>query len=602
MKYIDFLKRIEQDFKSHKNIFLNLRIENSEDQEDLDIFYNILSISNKYHDFHDIDANQSLIEIWQKMKQFVDNEQYGIISEKINHRENMKILAQESEIIFEQKDDKGIPTGFLIVVPKTAFSYLYWRGEISNFSVNYENLQQSENCYHLEKFLKDAHKKPFFLFILPDGSSYSLTQTGYLENIKNKMVTRKFIEKYWIYFQYLEKFLPFNYYLFNQIPESRITEKTYLSTLKSFWGYDKYEKYEKIRYFFEDHENVDKTLFTPEIYHQAIMISGIALKYTPKNIITRELCLQAVKNNGESLQYVPKKFQDDEIYKSAVMEGGGALAHIPYEKRTRELCEIAIQKNAFSMKEVPDIFLDEDFYDLALKSDGSAIGLIPKHLVNMERCVVAVMTTGNAIEYIPKEFKTKEIYELACYNDYEILKRVPEDILTTEMAINVFKNAQKKESLVNSFGIDFPLHSIFRNIFPKEIFNEELCQEMIRVHCYNINVIPVEWQTYKMYRFAIEHGFDSNMVPIEMITEELHLIGLQHFDSRIPNREYLITKEICELAVSKNEFQMCGIPEEFKTNDLLKYVQRKTYNYNLEKIREEFKENSVNKPCDLNKQ
>ena len=103
MKYIDFLKRIEQDFKSHKNIFLNLRIENSEDQEDLDIFYNILSISNKYHDFHDIDANQSLIEIWQKMKQFVDNEQYGIISEKINHRENMKILAQESEIIFEQK-------------------------------------------------------------------------------------------------------------------------------------------------------------------------------------------------------------------------------------------------------------------------------------------------------------------------------------------------------------------------------------------------------------------------------------------------------------------------------------------------------------------
>lgn len=238
-----------------------------------------------------------------------------------------------------------------------------------------------------------------------------------------------------------------------------------------------------------------------------------AIRYIPEKIISKEICDIAFVKDPYTISCIPEGFIDYDMAKQAVMHSGYVLKKIPVALRTKDVCLIALKsEKQAEIEDVPKELLDKELCLTYLSSANylkNPLDKIPVELWDHDICLAAVFADGHELERIPKEFVNNETCTAAVKRDTYAAKYVPESLFTEEIA-NIVVG-------VSDTNFEF---------IPRSVLTEGICKK------------------------AISHGERSGTV-----------LGL------IP--EYIITQEMCDMAIEISVFDLKYVPESFVTTEML---------------------------------
>jgi hypothetical protein len=241
---------------------------------------------------------------------------------------------------------------------------------------------------------------------MDDIPEYLRTQQ-IIADIKNKKIKFKDVPKEYIN----EEICLNNIRQYHAFEESFITERVYIEMVVKFrWYY--YSCIGKLSPY--HHENISEETCLK-------IVEKLSNSYNFPNRITDKdgFFLKAVSVNGLFLRNVYNK--TEEICQAAYNNNYRAIQFIPFKYVTKEMCVEAVSKDGKFLKLIKYIFnnnvwglITHDMYLSAVKQNGLVLKFIPENERTYEICLEAVKQNGLALRYITSvaNCNTDKLYEI----------------------------------------------------------------------------------------------------------------------------------------------------------------------------------------------
>lgn len=215
------------------------------------------------------------------------------------------------------------------------------------------------------------------------------------------------------------------------------------------------------------------------------------------------------------------------------------LSDIPRQFRTRDLCMRSLKKHPGNYEDVPEEYMDREMWAHIFKIDGM--------LINKED--------------IPAEMITQEMYEIAVIHGRLRLQHVPCNFRNATICLYTFRNQS-----VDSYDIGHYVPDCVK-------YNKTLHYDLVSARGDFLQYIPDEDKTVDVCKAAIKQNQLSALyLPVnreDLIPAIISLIKGKGGDEvfiYIPN--CYRTREVCEVAVSKNGSLLDIVPVEFLDKEM----------------------------------
>ena len=222
-----------------------------------------------------------------------------------------------------------------------------------------------------------------------------------------------------------------------------------------------------------------------------------------------------------------------------------AIHMIPFKNITMELCEIAVDTNPTSLKDIPIKFISKNliirgFERIERHYLDQIIGIVPMYVYDDDICGILIRRFG--IETLPVQLISQKFieYHLSVYGSINMeIRRIRDQIIA---------NANHFINMKPVLWLDI------MQIFEKGAD------------------IEIEWMK-KLLILAIVRGLPIDRVPDRWIDHQVIMEAL-HKDFTITIPKKLMSDTIYMEMIRRKSIQLCDIPDEYHTIELMHMVWR----------------------------
>ena len=239
--------------------------------------------------------------------------------------------------------------------------------------------------------------------------------------------------------------------------------------------------------------------------------------------------------------YTPEDSIHDDVYLEAVRQNGEELSKVPKKSQTLEICRTAISNNSNAFYYTPCHILKKIFEDKDWVKQNAQKWL---------------SKNGYILQFFPKEFRTKEVCHIAVRNNSASISYVPVENINMELCFDAVYLSD--EDFKSSSFDNASLYHI-----PEEFHTEALYREAFRYNPHFYYKIPIN-----VYNDKLKMLIDITPLSIR---------------ATLP---FLLTEDICRLALEKDANILKYIPDIIHQNPFFENYQEIPMQYNFEEIEE----------------
>ena len=282
-----------------------------------------------------------------------------------------------------------------------------------------------------------------------------------------------------------------------------------------------------------------------------------------KDLINKEVALEMVAFDGNATLYLPSELKEDvDVITVAVKGNKGAIAYIPKESQTKEMILNAVE-GGVEIRYMNEALLDDELVDEMIKKNGLYFASLPAEKQTYERCLVAVKTGLMGMQ-IPKELYSQELFDTLIEARPNDIKDVPEEFVHRQMLLDAADNS----AILVKFAT-----------FDEAMMDEELAHELAGK---GVSLEPTwmqKFQTKEMVEVAVEkNAYEIRYVRPRFMTKELMcktVMKNSHNLYYIP--KMYIDEELCYLAVLNGETLANEIVVEHQSERIINALIERDY-------------------------
>ena len=246
----------------------------------------------------------------------------------------------------------------------------------------------------------------------------------------------------------------------------------------------------------------------------------------------------------------------DEIYKKFQELGLGRRdAFTRYLKKkslTLNICERLFEKTIDLFEYIPNQFKTREMSNRAVEADPRCLRYVPDNLKTANMCNRAVEADPRCLRYVPDNLKTANMCNRAVGADPQYLRYVPDNLKTANMCSKAVEKSPR-------WCLEF---------VPDHLMTKDMCSKAVNEWAHCLQDVPDHLKTQEMCENAVRSKDNFG--------------GYSPWYSdcfkAIP-KEFL-TCEICEIAVTRNPYNIMYVPEDLKTQSMCDNAVKEYKGYN----------------------
>lgn len=331
------------------------------------------------------------------------------------------------------------------------------------------------------------------------------------------------------------------------------------------------EKSDAISYFY--HLNPKER--TESVSMVAVDISSDCFSEIPHVSLTEKIILKALEKDGDNLKNIQPSEISDEMYLTACDSQPDLICYLPTHLIRYDMCIDAVDYNSYNLKSVPGELMSKELCEHAIKNEDpryleecKIINNIPYPDIRLQMLKDNPTITFALLKELLPEYLTKDIATLAIEQDIRSITVVPETMVNNELKIT----AQEVEDISMISEMTHYQSEGYCQI-PDERKTENVSFAATCADPESLYYVPKESMSDRViFSALLRDGAVLRAIPEERRTEEMYLTAIKsHKGSEgilgeLP--QYMLTPEICRLAIEASGYNLEYVPEEMITPEI----------------------------------